>query len=235
MIRVFVLTCDKYSWLLKGFARQFNIYWSALQPVVVAGYAPPDFDLPDNFTFHSIAPQDYGKDKWTTGLIEFLQTVDDEHFVWMLEDYWLCRSVNHQAIQTLHELCTFQPQVLRLDLTDDRQYSGQMKEFEYIPYYGSNDILWTPPDSPYQASTQAGIWSRQNLLSVIEPDESGWQFELEKTATNIRNRPDLWVLGTRQRPVRYANVTRSGNPNKLYLDGLLQADIDKLWKIGAIK
>lgn len=233
-IRVFVYTCDKYSWLLKGFSRQFNVYWSALQPVVVAGYKRPDFDLPNNFEFYSIAPRDYGKDKWSTGLIEFLQSVDDEHFVFMLEDYWLVRGVNHQSVSTLHEFCQHHPQVLRMDLTTDRLYTGGMKDFDYVPYYGYNDIIWTPPESSYQCSTQAAIWNRRNLLSVLEPGESGWQMELEKTATNIRNRPDLWVLGTRQYPVRYANITNGGDPKTMHLDGLLPQDVEELRKIGAL-
>jgi hypothetical protein len=241
MIRVFVYTCDRYSWLLRGFATQFNKYWSELQPVVVAGYKPPEFDLPSNFEFHSIAPVDYGKDRWTTGLIEFLQSVEDEHFVFLLEDYWLCRGVNHQAVETLHEFCQQHPQVLRMDLTDDRMYNGRMKEFNYVPYYGYLDIIWTPPESDYQCSTQAAIWSRRNLLSVLVSEESGWQMETYKpgadtgTAKNIRNRTDLWVLGTRQRPVRYANIVNKENLDNPNLEGLLPEDIKQLESIGAFK
>lgn len=240
MVRVFVLTCDKYLWALKGFAYQFNKYWSELQPVVVAGYKRPDFYLPPNFEFHSIAPVDYGKDKWTTGLREFLQSVDDDHFVWMLEDYWLCRGVNHQAVETLHEFCTLHPQVLRMDLTDDRLYCGGMTNFDYVPYYGYLDIIRTPPDSAYQCSTQAAIWNRRRLLEVLVPGESGWEMETYKpgsdigTAKNIRNREDLWVLGTRQRPVRYANITRGGDAETRYLDGLTKEDIEQLKGIGAL-
>lgn len=240
MIRTFVYTCDKYSWLLRGFCHQFQKYWSELQPVVVAGYKPPEFDLPPNFEFYSIAPEDYGKNSWTTGLIEFLQAMPDEHFVLLLEDYWICRGVNHQAVETLHEFCQQHPQVLRMDLTDDRLYCGGMTDFNYVPYYGYLDIIWTPTDSPYQCSTQAAIWSKSNLLSVLVPEESGWQMETYKpgvdigTAKNIRNRSDLWVLGTRQRPVRYANMTRGGDSETLHMEWLTPEDAKELANIGAL-
>lgn len=236
MLRVFVITCDKYLWGLKGFIYQFQKYWSSLQPVVIAGYSKPEFGLPDNFTFHSINATEYPKERWSTGLIEFLQSVDDEHFVLLLEDYWLCRGVNHQAVNTLHELCKLQPKILRMDLTDDRQYSGDMRDFDHMPYYGYNDIVWTPPESPYQMSLQAAIWNRRLMLEVLKAEESAWQVEIAGTATNLRGREDLWVLGTRQRPVRYANVFRGGDarPESLNLTYLLPDDVKKLREVGAI-
>lgn len=237
MIRTFVITCDKYSWALKGFCYQFNKYWSGLQPVVIAGYKKPKFKLPDNFSFYSINKQEYPSKRWSTGLIHFLRDMRDDHFVLMLEDYWLCRGVNHQSIDTLHQFCQDHPQVLRMDLTDDRQYSGQQRDFDYVPYYGYNDIVWTPQDSPYQMSLQAAIWNRKLLLEVLHVDESAWQVETAGTATNVRNREDIWVLGTRQRPVRYANVFKGGNssPEALDLTYLLKADVDELREMGALE
>lgn len=234
MIRVFVITCDKYAFALKGFAHQFGKYWSELQPVIVCGYTMPDFDAPDNFSFFSIAPQEYPSNQWTNGLRKVLQTFDDSHLVIMLEDYWLCRGVNHQAVNTLYEFCRLNPQVLRMDLTDDRQYNGHAHDHEPSPYYGYNDIIETPADSPYQSSLQAGIWNRKLLLEVLQDNESAWQFEIGGTGTNIRNRPDLLVLGTRQRPVRYANIFRGGDTSQLNLTYLLPQDIEELKAIGAI-
>lgn len=234
-VRVLVITCDKYAWALRGFAHQFNKFWSALQPVIVSGYTKPDFELPNNFEWFS-QQADYPKNEWSNGLVDTLKYYDDEHFVIMLEDYWLCRGVNHQAVGTLHELCQLYPQILRLDLTDDRQYCGDMREFDYIRYYGYNDILWTPSDSAYQISLQAAIWNRKTLLGVTVPNESSWQFETAGTATKVRSRTDLWVLGTRQRPVRYANVFKGGNssPEALDLTFLTEGDIKELKEIGAI-
>lgn len=232
MLRVFVITCDKYSFALKGFVMQFQKYWSELQEVVVCGYTP--VDLPPNFSFLQIAATEYPSNQWTTGLAQVLRRIDDSHLIILLEDYWLCRGVNHQAVNTLYELCQLHPQILRMDLTDDRQYNGHAQDFEYVSYYGYNDIVWTPPDSPYQSSLQAGIWNRRLLLEVLHEGESAWQFEIGKTGENIRNRSDLWVLGTRQRPVRYANVFKGGDVSKMNLEGLTKEDIQELKEIGAI-
>lgn len=237
MIRVLVFTCDKYTWALRGFAYQFNKYWSGLQPVVVCGYTPPAFSLPDNFEFFQIDKNEYPSTRWTNGLIKALKVINDDHVVIMLEDYWLCRGVNHQAVNTLHDLAQQYDNILRIDLTDDRQYNGRMREFDYLPYWGYNDILWTPPDSEYQSSLQAGIWNRKRLLEVVQPNESAWQFEIAGTGTVIRSRSDLWVLGTRQKPIRYANIFRGGDssPASVNLSFLINEDVAELRKIGALK
>jgi hypothetical protein len=234
MIRVFVITCDKYSWALKGFVQQFQKYWSSLQPVVIAGYTKPDYDLPDNFEFHSIRETEYGKNEWSNGLIDFLQKVNDEHFVLMLEDYWLCRRVDNEAVNSLHDLAKIQANILRIDLTDDRQYAGDRVDFNYLPYWGHNDLIWTPPTSPYQMSLQAGLWSRKNMLSVLNRNESAWQVEIGGTARNLAKRDDLWVLGTRQKPMRYANIFRGGDPENTNLTYLLDTDVQELKDTGAL-
>jgi len=97
--------------------------------------------------------------------------------------------------------------VLRLDLTEDRLYAGGM--FDVEPY-GHYDIIETPPGTPYQMSLQAGIWRRTMLLELLQPGMSPWAVELQNSPPE-----NMRVLGTRQNPVRYANVFKGGNPDEL--------------------
>lgn len=201
-LRVFCITSDRYRWAVHPFFYLFNIYWSELQPVVVAGYQHPVGKLPDNFEFYSISHADYGPNKWSDGVIQFLHAVPDDHFVLMLEDYWLIRTVNHDCISACHEYMLGRPDVLRFDLTDDRQYAGGMVDVES---YGSYDIIETPAGTPYQLSLQAAIWNRQLLLQLLQRGKSSWETEIHSNPP-----PEMRVLGTRQRPVRYANGIYKG-------------------------
>jgi hypothetical protein len=125
----------------------------------------------------------------------------------MLEDYWLCRTVDFRGIDTLAEYCRLHPEVIRMDLTTDRLYAGGMTDVES---YGSYDIVETKEGTPYQMSLQAAIWSRKHLISVLKPGLNPWEVELQ---TQIKE--PLRVLGTRQFPCRYANVFNSGKPGEL--------------------
>lgn len=222
-MRVFVITSDHYMWALKPFIYLFQQYWSELQEVVVAGFSMPDFDLPENFRFHSIARQNYPAKKWSNALIKFLQDMPDDHFVLMLEDYWLCRTVDHRGVQACWEYIKEKPDVLRIDLTDDRLYAGGRVDVEG---WGSYDIIETPESTPYQMSTQAGIWNRKLMLDLLEPGKSAWEVEIHtKPPSKMR------VLGTRQAPVRYANAILKGKVQEDEIKRIPQPhrDVIKQW------
>ncbi len=205
-LKVLVATSDKYLWAMQAFANLFNTYWSAQQPVTVVGYTPPEFQLPDNFTFYSIRSPEYPQGQWSDGIIEYLANEPEDMFTLMLDDYWLCRTVDVAGVATLGDYLAEHPTVLRLDLTTDRLYAGGMFEVESFGHY---DIIETPEGTPYQMSLQAGIWRKALLLSLLERGKSPWEVELHTSPP-----ASMRVLGTRQWPCRYINVFKGGDPGQ---------------------
>lgn len=202
---VYVFTCEKSAWTLQPFAYLFNLFWSPDWPVIVAGERKQPAPLPPNFSWWSYG-KEWPADRWSNGVMRFLEKQDADVCVLLLDDYWLVREVDVEGIDILAGLARETPDLLRIDLTDDRQYNGDSRD---VGYCGRFDLVETPGDSPYQMSLQAGIWRRDLLLSVLRPDLSPWQVELFLSPT-LHERQDLRVLGTRQRPVRYANATKGG-------------------------
>lgn len=205
-VPVYVLTSDKYTWALAPFSYLFNLFWSSLQPVTVMGYNPPSYQMPKNFKFFSVSRQNYPSERWSDALIEFLSRMEDHHFCLLLEDYWLCRTVDVGGVATLYEYMCQHPDVLRMDLTADRLYAGGMYDLEY---YGHYDIIETPESTPYQMSTQAGIWSKELLLKLLQHNKSAWETEIQTYVPS-----EIKVRGTRQSPIRYANGILKGKLDK---------------------
>lgn len=205
MIRVFVYTSDPYLWCLKPFIFLFNQYWSELQEVIVGGFTHPQFPLPSNFHFHQIDKNPYPKNKWSDGLIHFLNDYRDDVFVLMLEDYLLRRTVDHQGVSTLADYMRMgiNQDVVRLDLTTDRLYGKGMRDIEPWGHY---DIIACDKDAPYEMSLQTALWNRKNFLSLLRPGMNPWEVE---TQTDMTKQP-YRVLGTRQNLVRYANLMLKG-------------------------
>lgn len=226
-MRVVVPTCDKYLWAIRPFAYLFNTFWSEQQPVVVGCYKKPDFDLPSNFEVLQIDKENYPAKRWSDGIMKLLTMIDDEVFILMLEDYWLNRGVNHQAVESLGEYARIHRGVLRIDLTTDRLYAGGMFD---VDTWGYLDIIETSPGTPYQWSTQACIVNRNHMMRCLRPGMAPWEFELsgnELIPTGLR------VLGTRQFPVRYVNglgmgirtlYNQTGIP-EMHLDHMLEHSI----------
>ena len=219
-LRVLITTCNRYAWALEPFAYLFNKYWSEQQPVLVGGYAKPGFALPSNFKFHSIDSTNYPPEKWSDGIIKLLNSMDDDVFVLMLEDYWLNRGVNHQAVESLGDYARNHREVLRIDLTTDRLYAGRMFD---VDTWGYLDIIETPPDTPYQWSTQACVVNRRHMLRCLQPGIAPWEFELQG---NDLIPSGMRVLGTRQSPVHYVNGLGMGCKMKYNAIGLPKEHLD---------
>lgn len=220
-VPVYVLTSEKYLWQIRPFAYLFNIYWSSLQSVTVVTDVKPTYPLPPNFSIRSVSGNSpLPKEKWSDGLAVMLNNIPHDHFVLLLEDYWLIRTVDHKGIETLADYMRQHDDILRLDLTDDRQYNGEAYD---IGSYGHYDLVETPPKSAYQMSLQAGIWNKGLLMSVLRSGLTPWEVELYLSPA-LHDRPDLRVVGTRQCPVRYANISKTKEDGQVLDFSKLQTD-----------
>jgi len=230
---ILVYTCDAYAWSVRPFAYLLNVYWSEMQPVYVCG--TKSFPLPPNFTWLDVESRI--KERWSDGLIEALRQIKEDILIWSLEDYWLCRRVDNVAIESLAEYMGMHPNILKIDLTADRLHSGKAYD---VDTYGRMDIIETSWETPYQLSTQMACWNRKHLLSLLRPEMSPWDFELQD-----KRLPNLRVLGTRQWPARYCNGLGMGLSGDKYrtehirnglggttIERIPQEHIDEMHKLG---
>ena len=227
MLRVFVITSDTYLWCLSPFSYLFNKYWSPEQEVVICGFHPPSFELPRNFKFYSMAPSNAPQSKWSNTLIKFLKEVQDEYSVLMLEDYWITRPVDIEAINVIHSYMQSNNRVLRFDLTGDTAYcNGDPRyapPFGFINHY---DIVEKPPGMSYRMSLQAGLWNNKLLSSLLVSDKSPWEVEIQTSVPN-----DILVLGTKQWPLLYANAVYKGELDMDELNKLHPIDFSIIEKV----
>lgn len=233
-VRVFITTCDNYLPALRPMAWLLNKYWKPEPPeCVVMGFTPPEFELPDNFSFHSVGRQeDYPFQKWTDAVIKFLNEVDDEVFVLLLDDMWPTRGIDGRAIDMLTDYMRQFRYVARIDLTGDRLYAHGMKPYGSLAWL---DLIISMPGSPYHSSLMAGIWNRQHMLGLLKPGWTAHDVELSGTTELSHNR-DVIVLGTRQWPFRHCLALRALEKDKLLLDDpvspLEKTDIEAMRALG---
>lgn len=203
-MRVFIYSSDKTSWSLRPFAHLFNRYWRSDIQVMVFGNTEPAFHLPDNFTFTSIGPFQ-PVSEWTTDLIAALSSIEDEVICLMMDDYWLNRKVDNDAISMCYYYMLAYPGVARFCICTDRTYARDATDYNKI---GHLDVIKSDPLSPYHFSYQASLWRRTTLLDCIVPHETPWESEIRGDA-RLRELGSL-VLGTKQGPMRYTIAVQKG-------------------------
>ncbi len=231
--RVYVTTSDKYLLALRPFAFLFNRFWSPDVEVVVGGFTPPDFSLPSNFRFVVLGRmEDYPIDKWSDALIRMLNFLDDEICAIMLEDYWLCRPVDLNAVKIAHQYMKQFKNVIRFDLTADRKYAGDIEEYGRA---GDLELLKSPPGSPYHMSLMCALWRKELLLKILEPDESPWDIEIQGTTRLSAMGDDYLVLGTKNVPVKHTLAFRGGDNSELLLDEIGEDIVQEMRELGLLE
>lgn len=222
-IQVLVMTSDhNQNRFLPGFSFLFNKYWSPDQPVTVCGFTSPTVKLPPNFTFKSIGNFTYfPANRWSDALMLVLEKVAEEHFVLMLEDYWIFRQVNTHAVDILADYARQFQYVLKIDLTVDRLYADPGKYaygFNNYNTVGYLDLIHSLTGSDYQMSLWGGLWSRDLMKKFLVPGETAQQIELNGTGRVNQAGNSVVVLGTRQAPLIHGNILFSGRPNEIVKD-----------------
>jgi hypothetical protein len=119
-------------------------------------------------------------ESWSKNLRFFLNQIDSEYVLLLLEDFFLTGRVSTAAVskhvETLHSL---NGTVLRLfpNPPPERRVNG-------CPSVGQ-----IHPLAPFRVSAQASIWKRTGLLGLLRDEENAWEFERNGTA-RTRDRAD---------------------------------------------
>jgi len=232
-MRTVVFTSDSHNWLLKGFFHQWKKYAQCdFLDVEVAGFTKPE-GLPDDVAFYSLGKfTDYPVNKWSDGVIKYLESVQDELVLVMLEDYWLMRPILREVVAAAEMYMRSHSQMVRFDLAADRMFS---KDARYAGSYGPFDMCVCK--GSYSLSFQASIYRRDALLSLLRPGETPWQAELSGSARLNKTYLGDVVVGTYQWPINYMIAVNKGKLDRtgawMYpARTLSQSDWDELDKLG---
>lgn len=242
MVQTIVITSDVEYHCLPAFIHQWWKYYPADSPVVICGYTPVDLNLPENFTFHSIGNfEEYPPGRWSDALIKILDTVAEDIFTLLLGDYWLIRPADTHAIQMIADYMQQFQYVIRFDLTTDRLFAdgGSKYNFGYHTYdtLGYLDLIKSDPGSPYHMSLWGAMWRRDLLRRILVRGETPQQIEINGTGRLSQFGNEMLVLGTRQSPIRHANVIQRGEWNQDAMTGLpalKPVDLEELRQSGYV-
>lgn len=185
-INIYVLASERTKHLLKEFDERFQKYWGG-------DYTP------------YISKTDLGH--WSDGVIEFLNSIDDEYFILLHEDFYLTEPANLAEIERLAEFAQ-RKGADRVSLMGNHSPERVAVSAEYTFQY--------LPGMPYNYSFEASIQRREFLLEHLKPGENPWDAE------RMRNKEKVFgkVYCTALPAIFYGDKLRGGkeqdeiiNPN----------------------
>lgn len=164
---ILVVSCDRYADLWRPF---FNLMWRYWPDAPFKIYLGANFLVYNDSRVETLT---IGEDPgWSTGLKRMLEQIESPAIVLMLEDFFLRRPVDTEAVVScLRAFDHLGAHMVRLVPRPgpDRRAPG-------FPFLGA-----IRPSSPYRVSTQGTLWQKTALLSLVREGENIWDFELNGT------------------------------------------------------
>ena len=191
-MKIVVLTCDKYSWLVPIFERFYKKNWpdNPYQTIVITETESSGFGAGDPYALDWPVFYTQGV-SWSSGILNYLSTQpDDEKFLLTPEDYIIKSPVDTEKVRRAEELCSGNVGCVRLNVPD--KYFKRHAVATNIKHYKEY-----PLDKPYSMSMQAAIWQKRYLMDVLRHNEDAWQAELNGSERLKSLKPKWRVLWTK--------------------------------------
>ena len=180
---VYVASCDAYADLWPGFFHCLRKHWADCPYRCYIGSEVLPCTEAGTISLRS------GKTRsWSDSVLRHVEQITEDYVLLMLDDFFLRARVSTPLIEKLlRELKSVNGAMVRLLPRPPPAAAPS-------PGRCTSECA---PGEPYRACVQAAIWRRADLLAMLRPDESIWDFELASTrrSEEIR-RPFLAVHKT---------------------------------------
>lgn len=231
-LKVYIPTCDPHLFAIEGFAYFFNKYWGDDFEVKILGFSQPDFELPSNFEFISMAEEQVGRSKgWSNYIIDFFESIDDEHFIFGIDDFYMARPFDREVYETLLKEIDDE-KVGRIDLQPSIQHARNPEDVSVYKDFGDFKILELRQRSAtsfiYRITGQMSIWNRKYFLKNLQRDWSVHDWEIiggrsaEGDGYKILGSADRWCVK------KIELISDNAYRGKLNVLGMREEDINKV-------
>lgn len=169
----YIVTSDKYNFLVEGYIKLFNIHWSEDVHVNVLGFKKPDIEFPDNFSFISMGKQSSFV-SWSEPLIKFFDNSDlndDDYFFMSFEDHFLVEDVKEKLFNEVVEY-------MENDKNIDKVYLLKHNKKIESHYKGNFYNVSDHPHCCVTTSLLPCIWRKSFFMRLLKNDvATPWEFE----------------------------------------------------------
>ncbi len=187
---IVIMSCDAFSDVWDPFFTLFQRFWPEC-PFEV--YLISENKEVKNFPCKTILPG-LGKN-WSDRLIYALQQLEEKYVLFLQEDYFINKPVDTKWITEILLLCE------KKDLVNVRLYPTITSELIKLAEFPLGRI--DKEKEQYVVCTQATIWSREFMLSILGHNESVWDVERNGS------------LRAKEMPHEFYSVYPTTDPDKL--------------------
>lgn len=192
--------------LLAGFAEAFNKHWSETQDVIAIHSEKPPGKLPDNFLPIKAEGEeaDYGR-AWGPSFRKVIQKIPHGRFMLFLEDQYLVRDVDIEAVKAADDLFDTEDNLTRVALSE--RAGGE----------GMKTLSW---EESWENAFAPSIWNKDYFCQcVVGNSYSIWQIQERLARENVGDGSVVLatpnpIIGFKNMRIRGANFPTQPSWNK---------------------
>lgn len=164
-MKVLILTCDKYRWLIPVFNYFYKKYWpdNPYQTEIVT-----EREHIDDAVFYA------GRLSWASRLIYYLKQSREDKILFVLEDYLFKSAVDTEKVKAAERLCEGDVGCVRLRNGPHKYFIRHCAQSQVI-----NGFREYPLVQRFAMVAHVAFFQKQFLLDVLKDGENIWQTENE--------------------------------------------------------
>lgn len=211
IIPLIVSSCDKCSDLWQPFFALVKKYWTGFDRKVYLctdskafEYKGIDIECPLRMPQGST---------WSENLMTLLKQIKEDYVLFMLDDFWLKTKINIAQLNRCEEIIKSDSEIGFICLIHQLEPSADnpvSTKYPFLIEYGRK--------TPYRVTTQAGLWRRDYLLSLLRKHESAWWFEMFGSKRSCRSKYRSYVVSESLFDYDDGGVLFRGSYVKEYVD-----------------
>ena len=126
---------------------------------------------------------------WSENLIDLLNQIEEDFVLFMLDDFWLKTDVDIERLGCYEQIMQRDRSIGFICLVHQLKSSKENPKSEKYP-----GLIKYGKHTPYRVTTQAGLWRRDYLLSLLRKHESAWWFEMFGSKRSRRSKFESYVV-----------------------------------------
>jgi len=179
---ILVNTTDSFSDCWLPFFQLFKEYWPNYDGKIYLNTETKEFEY-KGLNIISVK-NGLTNQPWSECLQYAINQIEEKHFIYLQEDYFLHSKVNHESVLEFYSL-------FRSNNYDCLHLTDQCTNGPFDKNSGNANLWEIKEGADYRVSTQAAFWKTKSILSIIRPWESGWDFERFGTARSVALSVDI--------------------------------------------
>jgi len=182
VIKIYLATCDKTSYILPTTIYLYKKFITNMIPhFIILGFSKPILSDWTNVSFVSLSQEPQNVNMWSCYLFHYFKTIPDEFVFFALDDFF---PIDYMNTDVYEFVCDYmKSNNVGMCVVDQQPCGCKIRDELHEVIVNNDNMFIYKRKKPvnYQLVLQPCLWNIKYLLTMLEPPNTPWSFELQQS------------------------------------------------------